>query len=411
MADATPLRIDGADISHHQNGTLDYARAKRAGVKWLYHKATEGTSFRDPNYQRRRGETKAAGLRFGAYHFARPERGDAVAEARAFLAFAQPRPGDLAPCLDLEVAPPGVDLRAWAAAFIAEVRRVSGVRPVVYTPFDLGEADDGCIIWRPRYNDRNQPPARRWDIWQFSNGVLGVPDSCPGLGHVDLNTMRPGLQVADLTIPKEDALTDPRLERPQWRGRTNVDALTIACIERAEQLAGRQFVITQGSYQSSVAASAGTHDRGGVVDVRWTGRDSDVRDLRRAGMAAWHRTPAQGPWPDHIHAVVIGHPDLAPAAARQITAYFNGRNGLANNGPDDGPRLDPIPRPVWPWPPPPEDDMFTDADRKLLKEIHEDAERVRAGSWKRDKLIAALVRRIGGDHKEIEAALAELDED
>lgn len=151
---------------------------------------------------------------------------------------------------------------------------------------------------------------------------------------------------------------DPRLERPTWRGRSNVDALTIAALEKAELLAGHQFVITQGSYQSSVAASAGTHDKGGAVDLAWTGKDSDVLALRKAGFAAWHRSPSQGPWSHHIHAVVVDHPLLAPSAARQVTAYRNGRNGLANNGPDDGPRLNPIPVYVWE-----DDDMSQYADQ------------------------------------------------
>lgn len=148
-------------------------------------------------------------------------------------------------------------------------------------------------------------------------------------------------------------MPDTRLARPSWRGRTNVDALTIACIEHAEQIGGHQFVITQGSYQSGGGDenSAGTHDRGGVVDLRWCGHGDCILALRKAGMAAWHRTPRQGPWPDHIHAVVVGHPLLAESAERQVRAYLDGRNGLASNGPDDGPRLSPIPRPVWPWPP------------------------------------------------------------
>lgn len=155
-------------------------------------------------------------------------------------------------------------------------------------------------------------------------------------------------------------MTDPKLARPAWRGRTNVDALTIACIEHAEELVesfapdvAHEFVVTQGSYQNGRGEvnSAGTHDLGGVVDLRWCGHVGCVQALRMAGMAAWHRTPAQGPWVDHIHAVVIGHPRLADSAARQVTAYLTGRDGLKANGPDDGPRLDRIAEPVWPWPP------------------------------------------------------------
>lgn len=132
------------------------------------------------------------------------------------------------------------------------------------------------------------------------------------------------------------------LARPLWRGRTNVDRMTIDAIERAEALAGFVFVVTQGSYQSSVEASAGTHDRGGAIDFRakWmtkAKRTRMVAALRAAGFAAWLRTPAQGPWVIHVHAVLCDHPDLSPSAQRQVNAYRAGRNGLANNGPDDGP--------------------------------------------------------------------------
>lgn len=152
---------------------------------------------------------------------------------------------------------------------------------------------------------------------------------------------------------------DARLARPLWRGRTNMDALTIACVERAEKIARKkspatahEFVVTQGSYQAGAGdrKSAGTHDLGGVVDLRWCGHATCLWALRKAGLAAWHRTPAQGSWPHHIHAVVVGHPYLANAAEEQVDDYLVGRNGLANNGPDDGPRLNPIPRPKWPWP-------------------------------------------------------------
>jgi GH25 family lysozyme M1 (1,4-beta-N-acetylmuramidase) len=203
----TPRRVDGVDISHHQAGSLDLAAAKRRGLKWLYHKATEGDNYTDPNYARRRAEAEKAGLPFGAYHFARPEKSDAAAEARRFLAVAKPKPGDLRPALDLETQE-GLslaDIRVWAATWIATVTKaLGGVKPIVYTPFDLGAADDGCLLWRPRYNNTNTPPALRWDIWQFSNGTFGVPHSLAGIGNVDLNTMRPGLDLDAMLIPKPE---------------------------------------------------------------------------------------------------------------------------------------------------------------------------------------------------------------
>lgn len=170
-------------------------------------------------------------------------------------------------------------------------------------------------------------------------------------------------------------MADPRLARPLWRDRTNVDALTIACIEHAEAIMVREhpqiahlFDVTQGSYQAGAGDpnSAGTHDEGGVVDTAWCGHLECIRALRKAGMFASHRTPEQGPWPHHIHAVVVGHPLLAPLAEQQATAYLDGFNGLGHlgrGGPDDGPRITPIPRPVWPWP---REDWFDMADKADL---------------------------------------------
>lgn len=222
----TPLRVDGADVSHHQ-GELDLKAAKAAGLKWLYHKATEGTTFRDSEYASRREQARAAKLPFGAYHFARPELGDAAAEARAFLAFARPVPGDLLPCLDLEVTGglTQAQLKTWARNFSRVVKARTGVLPVLYCPWDLGLPN---LRWVPRYNDRNQPPTIPWDIWQFSNGQLGIPNSFKGLGRVDLNHSKVG--VSKLLIPKPKPEPEPATEvhihhaSAQWRD-TNKQSL------------------------------------------------------------------------------------------------------------------------------------------------------------------------------------------
>lgn len=100
--------------------------------------------------------------------------------------------------------------------------------------------------------------------------------------------------------------------------------------------------LSQGSY-SNATASAGTHSGGGALDVRAATLTAEQRArvvlaLRQVGFAAWLRTPSQGDWPYHIHAIAIGTPDLSAAARDQVVDYKAGRNGLANNGPDDGPR-------------------------------------------------------------------------
>lgn len=118
-----------------------------------------------------------------------------------------------------------------------------------------------------------------------------------------------------------------------------VDEITHRALLAAEKILGYELTITQGSYNAGgVSASAGTHDGGGVVDLAAWDHANKIRALRRVGFAAWYRRPEQGPWPAHIHAVLVGNARLAPSAQRQVDAYLAGRNGLANNGPDDGPR-------------------------------------------------------------------------
>lgn len=195
-------------------------------------------------------------------------------------------------------------------------------------------------------------------------------------------------------------MIDPRLARPTWRGRTNVDALTIACLERAERAAGHQFTVTQGSYQPPGGGdinSAGTHNGGGVIDLRWCGHDACIGHLRRAGFWAWHRTPEQSSWPHHVHAGVLGHPLLAPLAKVQEQAYRDGYNGLGYNGrnaPDDGPRIVPIPVPLW---------IDAEPQRGPLKPIRKDVQRAARKADRANRPgLAARLRRFRDRHLKTE---------
>lgn len=124
-----------------------------------------------------------------------------------------------------------------------------------------------------------------------------------------------------------------------------VDNLTDAALRECERRLGYPLTIVQGSYNAGrVTASAGTHDGGGVVDLApWDWRRK-VRVLRDVGFAAWHRPAIPGLWGEHIHAVLMSNKKLATSAAVQVSDYKQGRNGLANNAPDDDPyRPNPLP--------------------------------------------------------------------
>lgn len=128
------------------------------------------------------------------------------------------------------------------------------------------------------------------------------------------------------------------MTRVTFRG-VRLNTRTRDMVLAAEKILGYQLILTQGSYNSGVSASAGTHDGGGAVDIRSrdmgsTRKINVVTAMRRVGFAAWLRLPSEGNWVEHIHCIAVGDAELSRGARNQVTAYKNGRSGLASNGRD-----------------------------------------------------------------------------
>lgn len=109
----------------------------------------------------------------------------------------------------------------------------------------------------------------------------------------------------------------------------------------------------QGSF-SQGTLSAGTHSKGGTLDIMFAGlnakqRKATVKWLRKAGFAAWAREGnawgANGS-NDHCHAVLLGHRTLSVEAMKQTDSYLSHRDGLAGNNYDKTWRPKPKP-PFW----------------------------------------------------------------
>ncbi len=178
--------------------------------------------------------------------------------------------------------------------------------------------------------------------FQLKQGWTGqAADGLPGpLTFARLGLTNTGkVSTSDVTEPAHN------YSRVTYDSKT-VNVRTRTMLQRAEAIQNRKYYLVQGSYHYGVAASAGTHDGGGCVDVSVAGMSSATiqatcQALRRVGFAAWHRTPAQG-FSHHIHACAIGDQQMASIAREQVQQYFNGKNGLAGHGPDTN-----APRP-WP---------------------------------------------------------------
>ncbi|HEV3473686.1 MAG TPA: GH25 family lysozyme [Actinomycetota bacterium] len=195
----------GVDVSHHQ-GTIDWSRVAESGHVFAFHKATEGATFTDDMYATNRSQAAAAGIPFGAYHFARPQgdslaaaQADAVSEASHFLEVAQPAPGDLIPVLDMETTG-GLGparLIAWTQAWLDAIVSSIEVRPLIYASPNFWRtnlndtttfADQGFPLWIAHYTSGAAPtvPAANWSghswsFWQWTScatipGVSGCAD-------------------------------------------------------------------------------------------------------------------------------------------------------------------------------------------------------------------------------------------
>jgi len=125
-----------ADVSN-VNGNVNFKALRNAGVRAVWLKATEGLTFNDRDYVAFRRAANKAGLRVGAYHFARPADHGAVAEAAHFARrIGKPGRTDLRPVLDLETPAPNITEAAlveWARKFNRTVEADIGVTPVFYS--------------------------------------------------------------------------------------------------------------------------------------------------------------------------------------------------------------------------------------------------------------------------------------
>lgn len=115
-----------------------------------------------------------------------------------------------------------------------------------------------------------------------------------------------------------------------------MDKKTRAFVKVCEEQLGYELTITQGCYNpGGVAASAGTHDGGGVLDLSaWDG-ERKLKVIKDLGGFGWYRPYISGLWGAHLHIGIRNHGNMSAGAVRQQIAYDNRRNGLRSNLHDD----------------------------------------------------------------------------
>ena len=149
------MAMNGIDVSGWQEG-IDFATVP---ADFVIMKATQGTSYVSPDFERQYAQAKAAGRLLGVYHYIGGQ--GANAEAEHFIDVVGNRVGECVLCLDWESIQNGAwQDEGYLEQVVKRVKELTGVPPIVYAslsafPWGVCERND-CGTWVAQYADNNR---------------------------------------------------------------------------------------------------------------------------------------------------------------------------------------------------------------------------------------------------------------
>lgn len=143
--------MNGIDVSNWQRG-INVSQMQ--DVEFVIAKATEGTTYVNPDCDRVYRDARGSGKKTGVYHFAR--QGDAIAQAKYFVDHISGYIGQSVLVLDYESS--AVDQGVgWAKDWLDAVYNMTGVKPVIYMSnsvvhrYDWTEVAKNYSLWNAGY--------------------------------------------------------------------------------------------------------------------------------------------------------------------------------------------------------------------------------------------------------------------
>ena len=129
-------KIKGIDVARYQ-GDIDWKVISEQNIKFAYIKATEGSSYQDPFFEKNIIESKNNGIANGSYHFFSTES-SGTTQALNFLSTIMPFAIDMPPVVDFEIdsSIDKVNIIEELRAFMQEVQSYTGLTPIIYTTYE-----------------------------------------------------------------------------------------------------------------------------------------------------------------------------------------------------------------------------------------------------------------------------------
>lgn len=178
--------FEGIDVSHWE-GTIDFRRVRRAGIRFVYIKSSEGSSYVDPDFERNYREARKNQLKVGFYHYVTARSvEEGRAEARFFARVIRQKRYEGCPVMDFESfgSLTRERINEIALAFLEELREATGKRVAIYSDENnAANTFDGRLteypLWIAKYGG-SRPELRNgwrsWAGWQYTDSgrVRGI---------------------------------------------------------------------------------------------------------------------------------------------------------------------------------------------------------------------------------------------
>ena len=179
----------GIDVSHHQ-GKIDWDRVALSSavngypIRFVIMKATEGSTFTDPEFLDNIRAARAAGFVCGVYHFYNPGTSPEK-QAEHYINTVKLQKGDFVPVVDVErTGRSSEDLQRELLVFLKALETHYGAKPVIYSSTKFrkrhlsGPAFDSYPFWVAHYYVSRPETDRPWLMWQFSDhaSVAGIDE-------------------------------------------------------------------------------------------------------------------------------------------------------------------------------------------------------------------------------------------
>lgn len=194
------VRTRGIDVSKFQ-GTVNWTKvAKDSTIKFVYIRATEGTSIQDAYYKTNLTKAKKAGLLVGSYHVY-SSKTTAYQQMANMRKMVKKSEQDLVPVLDIEGHHSGRLYMERVDKLLELMEREYGVKPMIYTSEKVYKTHFAIKKYSKYHifiaNYRGYPTTR-FTLWQYTE-----KGHCNGIsGFVDFNRFHRNHSLSDIKMPK-----------------------------------------------------------------------------------------------------------------------------------------------------------------------------------------------------------------